>query len=203
MPTYIYNPNSAREVTYTNVVFVFTDGACIDNGKPSARAGWAIHFPDPELRHLSDSDRVFGRRQSNQRAELFALIRAAYVTRAETRQVVILTDSQYAINCAGKWLDKWQANGWKNARGTEVHNRDLICELDSVLSRLTVRPVLQYVRAHAGHAGNEMADRMAKAACWKQEIRVCEAESECSCEESEDEREWIASAYSEDRTWAW
>lgn len=39
---------------------------------------------------------------------------------------MILSDSNYAINCVTKWFQKWRDNGWLNASNKTVENRDLI-----------------------------------------------------------------------------
>lgn len=41
-------------------------------------------------------------------------------------RITIKSDSRYAIRCMTKWIYKWSRNGWRNARGFEVSNRDLI-----------------------------------------------------------------------------
>ena len=53
--------------------------------------------------------------------------------------VTIYTDSKYAANCMNDWIYKWSDNGWINAAGNEVANRDLIQEasnLDDELNEL-------------------------------------------------------------------
>jgi ribonuclease HI len=48
----------------------------------------------------------------------------------------IFSDSKYAVNCMTEWQLKWRDNGWINAAGLEVVNRDLIeqaCDLEDDL----------------------------------------------------------------------
>jgi ribonuclease HI len=40
--------------------------------------------------------------------------------------VKIYSDSRYAVNCMNTWIYRWVQNGWKNTKGNEVCNRDLI-----------------------------------------------------------------------------
>ncbi|SJX62336.1 related to Ribonuclease H [Sporisorium reilianum f. sp. reilianum] len=153
-----------RPDTYRKYIFVYCDGSCLGNGKPWARAGYAAYFPDPRLRDRNVAARLQGL-QTNNRAELMALIRAVQQAPKDGRQVVIFSDSEYAINCVGKWLGKWRSNGWKTAKGKPVANRDLV-RLDRALDDHDIPPILEHVKGHAGHYGNEVADQMAKEACY-------------------------------------
>lgn len=54
-------------------------------------------------------------------------------------RVTIYSDSQYAVRCMNEWIYKWCRNGWLNARGSEVANRDLIqraSHLDDLVAEL-------------------------------------------------------------------
>ena len=39
---------------------------------------------------------------------------------------IICTDSMYSINCIDKWSKSWSKNGWKNNKGQDVKNKELI-----------------------------------------------------------------------------
>ena len=54
-------------------MFVFTDGACQNNGKPNAIASWAVYFNENDSRNASEL--IIGK-QTNQVAELTAIIKA-------------------------------------------------------------------------------------------------------------------------------
>ncbi|SPO26060.1 related to Ribonuclease H [Ustilago trichophora] len=143
-------------------IIVYCDGACLHNGRNGASAGWGVYFEDPDLSHLNESCRLSGEIQTNQRAELMAMIRAAELSPRDGRRIIIRTDSMYSINTVTEWLPKWERNGWRNARGQPVSNQDLIKRLDYELYQHTPEPILEYVEAHSGLAGNEEADRLAR-----------------------------------------
>jgi ribonuclease HI len=42
------------------------------------------------------------------------------------KQIYIVSDSKYAINCISSWSVKWQRNGWRNSKNEPVANRELI-----------------------------------------------------------------------------
>lgn len=55
----------------------------------------------------------------------------------------------------------WKRKGWKLASGEPVKNEKDFKELDSLQHKLNVK--WNYVEAHRGVYGNEMADQLAKA----------------------------------------
>ena len=59
---------------------VFTDGSCINNGKPNAIAGIGIYFGELDTRNVSS--RIDGK-QTNNTAELTAVIRVFDILRKE------------------------------------------------------------------------------------------------------------------------
>ena len=147
---------------------VFTDGACSNNGRPSAKAGYAVWFPDAPS--LSMSARLpEGQAQTNQRAELSAIHRCVVILDEggyHAEEIVIYTDSDYSINCLTKWMPGWVARKWKTSSGTDVLHRDLI---EDVVNRLTKFKSHRFVhvRAHTGGVddlskNNDVVDRMAR-----------------------------------------
>jgi ribonuclease HI len=147
---------------------VFTDGACSKNGKPDAKAGFAIWFP--EKRELSCSQRVPDNEpQTNQRAELSAIRTAAVLLEKGgylDEDIVIYTDSEYSINCVGKWLPGWISRNWKTSDGKDVLHQDLIKEITSILAKFKSYRFI-HVRAHTGgnddlSRHNDIVDRMAR-----------------------------------------
>lgn len=137
---------------------VYTDGGCVDNGTEFAAAGVGVHVDpdDPDnANHIALP--LPGEIQTNNRAELFALLLGILSTSRED-DVVIHTDSKYSINAVTQWYPSWvqqETGGW-----TKTENWDLI---HLVAVALTDRPNvrLEYVKAHCGIEGNESADRLA------------------------------------------
>ena len=109
------------------------------------------------------SETLQGSRQTNQRAELTAVIRALEIV-PRNRNVVIFTDSRYAINSATIWHVNWRDNGWKTSAGKAVENKDLI---ENILAKIEERETLkvqttfEWIKGHAQHPGNVEADKLA------------------------------------------
>jgi ribonuclease HI len=148
---------------------VFTDGACSSNGRPGAKAGYAVWFP--EHKSISTSHRVpADQPQTNQRAEMSAIHRATLVLEENgfhDEDVVIYTDSDYSINCLTKWITGWVARGWKTSVGGDVLHRDLIEDTSKRLAKFKSYRFV-HVRSHTGaeddlSRNNDIVDRMARA----------------------------------------
>ena len=146
---------------------IFTDGACTGNPGPG---GWASIIAKP-----SGIVREIGGRSpqtTNNRMELLAPIRALESIEAGSR-VIIYTDSTYVIRGITQWVWGWRKRGWKNAKGTEVLNRELWEDLSRQVARLGAKQIeWKYVRGHTGVPGNERCDVIAVAFAKDKPVRL-------------------------------
>ena len=148
---------------------VFTDGACSLNGRPGAKAGYAVWFPD-HLRFSMSERLPANEPQTNQRAEMSAIHKAAMILEENgfhDENIVIYTDSEYSINCLTKWMPGWVSRGWKTSAGGDVLHRDLIEDTAKRLAKFKSYRFV-HVRAHTGGEDdlskqNDAVDRMARA----------------------------------------
>ena len=143
---------------------IYTDGACSNNGKPDARAGFGIWFGDGDERNTSES---FTGPQTNNRAELLGIIKALTILRDEIEQgqpINIYSDSSYSIRCCTTYGEKMLKKGWKN-KGKDIPNVEIVkvaynfCKKHNNIK-------FKHISAHTGlqdeHSiGNEHADRLA------------------------------------------
>lgn len=98
---------------------------------------------------------------TNNRMELTAAIRALEALKRPV-SVQLHTDSQYLQKGVSEWIHNWKRNGWRTADKKPVKNVDLWQRLDELVAQHRVHWV--WVKGHAGHAGNEHADRLANRA---------------------------------------
>ena len=112
------------------IVYVFSDGNCRNNGRKNAKAGYSIYFPDNRYTQFNKT-RLVVTEPTNNKAELSG-IKAIFKTIDTNRelfqdkQVIICTDSQYSINCIVKWSSNWMKNNWLNCKKEPVKNKELI-----------------------------------------------------------------------------
>jgi ribonuclease HI len=113
----------------------YVDGGCRGNGRPGAIGAAAAVLKPKYGKHKAWTFRLPSRpTPTNQRAEITAIVLALELALLKYRKldtdpyinVRIHSDSRYAVDCMTKWVLKWANNGWMNAQGFEVANRDLI-----------------------------------------------------------------------------
>ncbi|OCH82699.1 ribonuclease HI [Gordonia sp. UCD-TK1] len=147
--------SSADPAAGSAVVEISTDGACLGNPGPG---GWGA-----VLRYKGTEKRISGSEPdtTNNKMELTAAIEGlAALTRPST--VIIYTDSTYVRNGIMKWVNGWQANGWKTKDRKPVKNADLWRRLVEEEKRHKVE--WRWVKGHAGDHFNEIADELATTA---------------------------------------
>jgi ribonuclease HI len=133
-------------------VEIYTDGACRGNPGPG---GWgALLVSGAHRREIWGGESL----TTNNRMELTAAIEALAALKRGCL-VQLYTDSQYLRNGIREWLPQWKARGWKTADRKPVKNVELWQRLEQEIERHEVH--WHWVKAHAGHAGNERADELA------------------------------------------
>jgi ribonuclease HI len=118
-------------------VLIYTDGACLDNGRENPKGGCAFVFRPSTSTDIHghvafrlENEGPTGQRhqQTSNRAELRAVI-GALRFRAWNgegfKTIVIATDSEYIVNGSTGFVQGWLRNGWKRGSGDPVKNKDL------------------------------------------------------------------------------
>ena len=143
--------------------YVYTDGACSNNGKENAVAGIGIFFGTDDPRNLSQ--KIEGK-QTNNAAELTAIIKTYPIIEADVREgkkIVIMTDSEYAIKCISTYGEKCYNQNWKK----DIPNKELVkLAYESYKDWPNIRFI--HIRAHTEKTdihsiGNDGADKLANA----------------------------------------
>ena len=133
-------------------VEIFTDGACRGNPGPG---GWGA-----VLRYGKKEKTLSGAvdHTTNNRMEMLAAVEGLKALTSPCT-VSLTTDSQYLRQGITQWVSKWQRNGWKTADKKPVKNKDLWQTLMALVSQHDVS--WHWVKGHAGHRENELADKLA------------------------------------------
>ena len=140
------------------VTVAYTDGACSGNPGPG---GWGVFVEQRHEDNATNSRSFCGGAPdtTNNRMELTAAIKALEAT-GNSPDIEIRTDSRYLKNGIQSWIRLWKANRWKRRNGNAVVNVDLWKRLDELCSSREVH--WRWVKGHAGEAGNEQADFLAR-----------------------------------------
>jgi ribonuclease HI len=136
-----------------NPIIAFTDGSCLNNGETTAEAGSGIWFGENDQRNTSL--RVPGPNKSNQSAELYVILYAIQST-PHDRELIIKTDSMYAIQGLTKNLSKWENQGWMYSK-----HAVLFKEITAWIRHRNNFTKITWVKGHSGIRGNDEADRLA------------------------------------------
>lgn len=134
----------------TQPITLYVDGACRGNGKDSAVGGWGAFLQTAQGEH-----KIYGGelQTTNNRMELTAAIEGISACPMDTK-LVIWTDSNYVKQGITEWIHGWKKKNWK-----DVKNPDLWQKLDATCQGRDIE--WHWIKGHAGHPGNEMADALA------------------------------------------
>ena len=139
-------------------VDIYTDGACSGNPGPG---GWGVLIEiDNKNIELSGGDKD----TTNNRMELMAAIKALEEI-DKNYEITLYTDSNYVKDGITNWISNWKKNNWKTASKKDVKNKELWIRLDEAIKDKNISWV--WVKGHAGNAGNEQADYLARSALEK------------------------------------
>jgi ribonuclease HI len=151
---------------YINNLYIYTDGACINNGSKEAKASIGIFFSKDNPNNVSRE--LIGKDLTNNIAELTAIIEAISIIKSlKIPNKIIVTDSNYAILCATTYGDKLEKKEWKVKEGKKIPNLNLIKELYYLTKKYDIK--YQHIKAHTGNKdkhsiGNYYADLLANQA---------------------------------------
>lgn len=146
------------ETTLTEY-FVYTDGACSNNGRHNALAGIGIFFGVGDSRNVSR--RIEGK-QTNNTAELTAILEAYPLIKADILQgkrMTIVSDSEYAIRCVTSYGDKCEKQGWSEIPNLELVKAAYTLYKDSPVQFIHIKAHTHCTDVHS--LGNAYADKLA------------------------------------------
>ena len=140
-------------------LIAYTDGACSGNPGPG---GWGVVLQAKSGLDVTKQRKLSGgaAETTNNRMELIAAI-SALEALSQRSTITVVTDSVYVKDGVTKWIFGWKKNGWKTTSKKPVKNEDLWRQLDIAQAQHTV--TWEWVKGHAGHPENELADELARA----------------------------------------
>ena len=156
--------NIEDETDFNPDYYVYTDGACSNNGRENAKAGIGIFLGQDDPRNVSEP--VEGK-QSNNTAELIAIIKTWPIVKNDIlmgKRVTIVSDSVYAIRCASSYGEKCSNQGWKK----DIPNKYLV-KIAFEIYHDQQNVQFMHIKAHTSNLdihslGNDGADKLANKA---------------------------------------
>jgi len=144
--------------------YVYTDGACSNNGRENAMAGIGIFLGQDDPRNVSE---LVEGKQSNNTAELTAIIKTWPIIEKDIldgKKVTIVSDSIYAIRCVSSYGEKCAQSGWKK----DIPNKELV-KVAYEIYKDNKNVEFMHIKAHTDNQdvhsiGNDGADRLANKA---------------------------------------
>lgn len=154
------SPSSLTPSRGTELVTVYTDGACVGNPGPGGHGAVLLYRNGRQLhrREISSGFRL----TTNNRMEIVAVIRALEALKRPC-EVQVFSDAQYVVNALSRgWALRWKAKNWMAKPQKPRLNADLWEHLRELCSVHDV--TMTWVRGHNGVVENERADELAEAA---------------------------------------
>ena len=138
-------------------IIISTDGSASIKAK---NGGWGF-----VVRYAGQSITRSGRADGTTISvmELTAIQRALRFLNATDIPVAIYSDSKYALNAIGQWGDVWEKESWITSTGKHVSHVPLIKDIRALVAlHRSIRTVeLEWIKGHAGHEDNHIADELA------------------------------------------
>jgi len=162
-------------------LIVWTDGACINNGQPNAKAGVGVYFGLNSKYNICSPLQI-PTAPTSQKAELYAILQAMQVIRKEVIparsilvscnrdkkrfRLVLVTDSSYTVESMCKHWKDWKVVGsqkvLRNQKGEEIVNSEVFLAIKDEVEKLS-RDGVQVAYYHVPREINSEADALAKA----------------------------------------
>lgn len=158
----------------SQTITLYVDGAC--KGNPGL-GGWGAYIITETEEH-----KIYGGEleTTNNRMELTAAIEGVSFCPIDAH-LIIWTDSNYVKQGITEWIHGWKKKNWK-----DVKNPDLWKKLDAVCANRNIE--WNWIKGHAGHRGNEMADQLANIGAEqtaKQNLKISQANADTKKPESD------------------
>ena len=160
----------------SQTITLYVDGAC--KGNPGL-GGWGAYIITETEEH-----KIYGGEleTTNNRMELTAAIEGVSFCPVDAH-LIIWTDSNYVKQGITEWIHGWKKKNWK-----DVKNPDLWKKLDAVCANRNIE--WNWIKGHAGHRGNEMADQLANMGA-EQTAKQSSKMTQANADTKKPESDWL------------
>ena len=158
------NKSEIIELFNKSQVF-WTDGAC--SGNPGPGGFGIVSLKVEELdngkikKYIDYAYSEENEYTTNNREELKAILHVYKNFGKELdNDIIICSDSNYCVSLINNWIWTWCEHDWKNSKGKDIENKDLVKELFEYLRKFPNIEVRK-VKGHKDIVENELADALA------------------------------------------
>ena len=136
----LYSLNTGVYVNAHSMV-VHIDGACRNNGRPSAKASYGVWFGS-ESKHNVYGPVDSSIPQTSTRAEIEALSKALESIREicaedfKLSEIKIATDSSFLVNAFSRWMEAWIENNGRGSDGKRIKYFERLKEIHGALDEM-------------------------------------------------------------------
>ncbi|OEC88404.1 DNA polymerase III subunit epsilon [Acinetobacter sp. YK3] len=160
----------------SQTITLYVDGAC--KGNPGL-GGWGAYVITEQGEHKLCGGEP---QTTNNRMELQAAIEGVSFCPIDAH-LIIWTDSNYVKQGITEWIHGWKKKNWK-----DVKNPDLWQKLDAVCANRNIE--WNWIKGHAGHEGNEMADQLANLGA-EQTAQQLKNTTQANADTKKPEADWL------------
>ena len=147
----------------------YVDGSCRANGQDNSIGGFGVVVLDDTGNLLTCYQKCGAEGSTNNREEMKAILYTLITYGNQYETPIVYSDSSYAVNTFTNWMYDWAAHGWIKSDKKEPENMDLVVSYyDLRIAGYAID--LRYIKGHAGHKWNEVADKLATEAITVEEV---------------------------------
>jgi ribonuclease HI len=184
----IINPNYYQK----EFMYIFCDGSSLQKNYKSIRCGYGVYLVKPDGQSLEFS-KLVDNTGTNNVAELSAILHGLNLLESiQSRKVLFISDSTYAINSITVWGSVWKKNNWQTSSKKPVENLEIIKEAIGKYESLInngYQIIFKHIMSHKKQPsdiksyeyflwyGNDITDQLAKYGEIKTEYKKPELKS--------------------------
>lgn len=138
-----------EKISIENRIIIFTDGSYTNTGKGTNKAGIGVFYP--QFQQYSLSETLPFKNKTNNRAELWAIIRSLQVIQEnrqifkmhEAKYIKIYTDSMLMVNTFNTWIHNWITRDYKG-----IKNEDLLKIAYKIIQEFKIPIKFKHIYSH-------------------------------------------------------
>lgn len=142
-------------------MIIYTDGSCRANGQDNSIGGFGVVVLDDAGNLLTCYQKLGAEGSTNNREEMKAILYTLITYGNPYEPPIVYSDSSYAVNTFTDWMYSWKAHGWIKSDKKKPENLDLVQAFYELKAVAGYNIDLRYIKGHAGHIWNEVADKLA------------------------------------------